>query len=602
MSSEKAKNANNKTHNDIKRTNLKRQPKYSVRKKLFPAILLSLTAPLTVCLFGPFELYYGNMQEFLFSLSDFLPLCILFSLLTAGALFALLMFVNGRTYEIICAVIGWISVMFFVQRNYLNVGINAVEGDGVGNSNVSVGVIILNTFIWLAVGATVICAVIFLGKKHIDKIMTGIAVVSIAIMGAQTISFATLSLASDVYVNVTERTESAEEKATSGKKDLTDENFTTLATDSNIVFFLVDRFDAKYYRQMLDEEPEFFESLDGFTYYDDYTSLYCRTYPAVMSILTGYETDFTKSKAVNFENNYSKGGHLSALKEQGYTVNLYTEKNYAYDDASVLSRYASNTSGIKTYYIDSNISLSWDMIRLSLNSHLPFAAKSWAGYLSTPDFNAHAIYKADEEMYVVDENSTEKAIDKLQESGLSTVRSKGQFTFIHLYGCHDTTKSNIENIRLTFDFIFRYLEEMKTLGLYDDATVVITGDHGAILSDSKLIGETGRKDDDGTRVTAMLFKKSGSSGERLATSGSQISQDELWATIYESEGMLGKKVGDSFFDISEQEERERRFLFEVYKNKTNNDFEYNRLYEYKITGSANDGDNWEIVNITDIIK
>ncbi len=602
QSSRKAIKNNGKGTQKAQRT----ERKYSVQKKILPALLLSLTAPLTVCFFGPFEIYYSNMQEFLFSLGDFFALCAIFSLLFASVIFVSLMLIDGKAYEITSGVIVWLSLMFFVQRNYLNLGINAVAGDGVGTASASIGVIIINALIWLAVGAGIICAVIFLRKKHIEAIMTAFNVGLIAILGAQIISFATLSLTSDVYLNVTARGDEAQGDK-SGKVDfdetvLTYENFNTLADKNNIVFFIVDRFDAKYYRKMAAEQPEFFDRLDGFTYYDDYTSLYCRTYPAVMSILTGYEADLTKSKEQNFKEIYSKGGHLQTLKNSGYNINLYTEKNYAYHDAAVLSKYASNTSDIDMYYIDSKIALSWDMIRLSLNSHLPFVAKSWAGYLSTPDFNAHAIYRGDDDMYTVDENSTSLSLERLSEAGLSTVKSRGQFTFIHLYGCHDTTKSTIENIELTFEFIYQYIDEMKRLGLYDDATIIITGDHGAILSDSKLIGETDRRDDDGTRVTAMLFKKSGESGMALKTSSSQISQDELWATIYESEGMLDKKRGDSFFDIPEGEDRVRRFLFEVYRNKTNNGYKYNKLVEYRIRGTANDGDNWEIANSTDIVK
>ena len=142
---------------------------------------------------------------------------------------------------------------------------------------------------------------------------------------------------------------------------------------------------------------------------------------------------------------------------------------------------------------------------------------------------------------------------------------------------------------------------MKELGIYEDATIIITGDHAAALSDSKMIGSANSKDD-GTRVTAMLFKKSGDAGTALATSSAQISQDELWNTIFESEGLLEEKDGESFFDIPEGENRERRYIFEMYKNSKNNDLKYNRLYEYRITGNANDAKNWEIVSETDVIK
>ncbi|MBQ8409856.1 MAG: hypothetical protein IJY39_13430, partial [Clostridia bacterium] len=71
--------------------------------------------------------------------------------------------------------------------------------------------------------------------------------------------------------------------------------------------------------------------------------------------------------------------------------------------------------------------------------------------------------------------------------------------------------------------------------------------------------------------------------------------------IYESEGLTSLKNGDSFFDISEDEERVRRYLFElsVYlEDKSRAD----EIVEYKITGSARDAENWEIAKRTVIGK
>lgn len=612
--------SNGKSKKNVKTATGRKKRIYPFKKKIAGTLLFSLVAPLMLCFFCPFEIYAANIGEFTFSLMDFLPLCILAAVVLAGALFALLMLLDGIAYEVGCGVMLWLSLMFFLQRNFLNMGINALVGDGVGTSDVGVGAAIVGLLVWLAVGAGIICAVVFFRKKHIDTALTVVAVAMVALLGSQIVSFAVLSFTTDVYTPVTDRMTQTD----SGKiKVLTYDSITELSDGKNIVFFLVDRFDAKYFRRMQTQDPEFFARLDGFTYFDDYTSLYCRTYPAVASILTGKKHDFTNTKAKAFSEFYSDGGgHLGTLKKYGYDINIYTEKNYAYLDASVMDGYVDNTSGVEDYYIDSHIGLSWDMLRLSLSEYLPIAAKGWAGYMSTPDFNNHAKYDGDEvesgtnegeiseeethsvkesDEFVVDETGTSLLYDHLKSNKLSTVKGEGRFTFIHLYGCHDTTKTSVENVQNTFELIYYYIEQMKELGVYENATIIITGDHAAALSDSKLIGEA-NGNDDGTRVTAMLFKKSGDAGTELKTSSAQISQDELWATIFESEGLDSEKKGRSFFDIPEGEQRERRYLFEMYKNPKNNDLEYNRLIEYKITGTANDGDNWEIVKQTDIIK
>ena len=593
--------------NGIATQNVKKERRFSLKRKIPLSLVLALTLPLTVCFFGPFELYSGNMTEFLFSLGDFFPLCIGMALGAAAILFAVFMLLDGIAYTVGCTVTVWLTVCAFVQRYYLNSGIDALVGDGVGTSEVDGATVAVNAIIWIAIGAAAAtCAYFFIKNKKTGVFFTSCALVLIVLICMQTVGFVSLSFTTDVYVPVTERDESGnvadQMQNDDSVKVLTHNGINEFSKENNIVFFLIDRFDAKYYREMQAAYPDFFESLDGFTYFDDYTSLYCRTYPAVMSILTGSEYTPTKSKAQNFKEIYSDGGHMRELYDKGYEINVYTEQNYVYADAAVMEDYVSNVSGINEYYIDSKTALCGDMLRLSLSGCLPIFAKGAVGYMSTPEFNAHAVYKTGEDdIFLVNEDSTELLCDRIANSSFRKVEGEGRFTFIHLYDCHNTNKSVKENVSNAFEFINAYIEEMKKAGVYEDATIVITGDHAAALSDSKLIGAASSRDD-GTRVTAMLFKRRGDSGTPLATSKAQISQDELWATIYESEGLLDAKEGESFFDIPEGVDRERRYFFEMYKNSKNNDLEYNQLIEYKISGTANEGDNWEIVSRVDIVK
>ena len=243
------------------------------------------------------------------------------------------------------------------------------------------------------------------------------------------------------------------------------------------------------------------------------------------------------------------------------------------------------------------------MLRLSLNTCLPFPLKSVVGQLSTPEFNAHVINNVDEPTYdAVNKN----VYEYITEHEFVKNNSKGQFSFIHIFGCHTPVAHNLNweeandkekndttmALKQSLTIIYEYIEQMKKLGVYDDATIVITGDHPAALSDSKLIGEAS-KSDNGTRVTSMLFKRSGDSGTALKTSSAQVSQDELWNTIYESEGLTKLKTGDSFFDIPEGEDRVRRYFFERSVTGYNDE-----LVEYRITGTSRDRNNWKIDKIT----
>lgn len=597
MSTKKSKKKNRSSSKTQIQQKSKRE--YSFKNKLLTTLLLSFVAPLTVCFFGPFETYCGNISEFTFALGDFLPYVAAISVTVAVAVFVLLMILDGRAFDIASAVVLALTVLTFAQKYYLNLGVNALAGDGVGTTEVGPLATVLNALIWVIVIAGAVAAAIMLKKQNKARFFVSTALVLIAVLVMQSIGC--IAIATDLG-SQTEQGD-ASDSAHREKNMLTYENLNELSEGKNIVFFLIDRFDVRYFEKLQATDPDFLEGLDGFTFYNDYTSLYCRTYPAIASILTGKENDFKDSRLEFFKEVYTDGGHMKNLYNAGYDVNIYTEKYYAYDDAYYMSDYVGNMSGVKGYEIDDNLALSRDMIRLSLSTCLPFVAKDVVGQMSTPDFNAHAVYESDEDVYDAD---MKNVYDYITENDFVKNESKGQFSFIHIYGCHTPVKYNLNweaandkekndttmALKQSLTIIYEYIEEMKRLGVYDDATIVITGDHPAALSDTKLIGEAS-KSDNGTRVTAMLFKKSGDSGTALKTSTAQISQDELWATIYESEGLKSLKTGESFFDIPEGVDRERRYLFELSVTREDKS-RADEIVTYKIVGTARNRDNWSI--------
>ena len=609
---------------------------YTFKQKLLPSILLSLAIPLTVCLFGPFDIYLGNMAEFRYSLTDFIPMCAAGAIFFAGLFFGLLMLLRGKAYEIACAIFLSSSLLMIAQRAFMNMGITALV-DG-GNNNIGFIPLILNAIIWLLVISGAIVATLILRKKHSDIVETVTIIAMITVIGMQTVSTVIYSVTSDVWVPVDERKELSNEDVGSTAV-LNFDGISDFSSGNNVVVFIVDRFDSSYYDKFVEAHPDFFSELDGFTYYNDYTTLHSRTYPAVTSILTGYENDFLSTRVDYFKNAYADGGAIKKLHDKGYKINLYTKEHYAYDNAALMESYVDNIAGVTGYYIDEYFLLAADMVRLSFSDYLPFAAKWTMGYMKTSEFNAHAKYTL--------ENSTAydsdlKAVkDYLEESTFKTVNDNGQFTFIHLDGCHmplhyDEEWNEIWSddtdtaILLNFEIIFNYIKQMKELGVYENSTIVITGDHAWSVDDYLLIGEEDFEDNDGhggdetetedteaegeeietednpdndnnedrgVRVTSMFFKKSGDSGEPMKTSTAQISQDELWNTIFESEGLLDLKGdGLSFFDIPEGEDRERRYFHQVDANYVINQLTEDHIVEYRITGTALDPENWEVVN------
>lgn len=569
---------------------------FSFKERLLLTILVSIAIPAITVLFGTFELYYANMSEFLFSLSDFFGYCILLSLGVAAIIFLSLIFLRGRVFDIVYATLAFIAFMLMIQGNYLSGGvITGFIGDG-NMEKIPLAQVLINLLIWLIVGAGFVCALILVRNREIIK--TVITILMITLIGMPLVNFGVVSISSDVYTPAPER-ESAQ--STDEQRILTSKYITEISENNNVIYFLVDRFDAKYAEKTMDEMPELFDELEGFTYYSDNISLYPRTYPSVAYMLTGQKQDFSISRKEFFESSYKTAPGLKLLYEKDYKVNIYTDSYYTYENASVMMDYASNLSGITGREVVDTFELAINMVKGSLFFRVPFVLNRAVGQeLSTPLFAKYVVFEADAPKHDIDNKNV---YDTLTKSEYTANSDSNTFSFIHMTGSHlpniydenwNVIDSSHESawdeclaVKVSMESINAYLRQMKEMGVYENATIIITGDHAAPHSDTKELS--------GARRTALFIKKSGDSASPLAFSEKQVCQDNLWATIIESEGIdTDIDFGRSVFDISEGETITREYLFQ----RMDDGFFEN--ITYRVVGDSSDFENWEIVNRVNI--
>lgn len=60
-----------------------------------------------------------------------------------------------------------------------------------------------------------------------------------------------------------------------------------LASENNVIVFVLDTLDDDYLIETLERYPDMLDGLDGFTYYPDSISTHSRTYPSITYLLTG---------------------------------------------------------------------------------------------------------------------------------------------------------------------------------------------------------------------------------------------------------------------------------------------------------------------------
>ncbi len=567
-----------------------------LKRKIAPSLLAGFSLPVTLFLYGPFDLFAQNRAEFLFTLYDFLFPCLIITFICGVILSAIALLLRKTAYRVYTAVLFWASVMLFLQGSYLNFGYTALTGDGVTEA-APPWLVVTNAVIWASTLAiTIVCV---LKLKSVRKNLKTIVSFGLAlILFMECVGTVTVSFKDDVFANQEDILSQGNDSI--GAKMLTAENLTTLSENNNVVVFVVDRFDSSYYKKIVSDAPELLSELDGFTYYSDNVSLYPRTFPAITYMLTGAEKSGDTDRLDYFKEAYQNADNLRYLNDNGYGINIYTADYYAYDNASVMAEYTQNVTSYTSMRITDKAQLIGSMIAFSAYRYFPFFLKGTVDFISTSSFSSLVEFSSDsdEEKYSTD---NKKVYEQLTSEDFTLTNEAGRYTFLHIDGCHGPSKydaqfnevegnnSNILDMATqSFAIINRYIREMKRLGVYDDATIVITGDHAAAISDSKPV--------EGARVTTLLFKSSGAVNTDIIENKAQACQEDIWKTIFASEGLDIPEGcgGENLLTVSEAAERTRRYVFHRMNGNTAEEI------EYKIIGNANDFSNWSIVSRKEI--
>ena len=603
--------------------------KERILKRLPYALLAGFTPSFMFFFFGVLEIFAGNHDELgrYFAVSDFILPILLVALASSVFISALILFLPKNAALAVFGLFTWLALMGYVQVLFdALLGTGSLSNDtGVGQSTL---ISVINIVIWAAAGVTIIAGALLMQKKTVLKRVYLIGLLVIFVMLAA-------GCVSQIGKMSGGKQEETVTEVGAGKDgtdtDKTDENdpknayLTTVGLDSvskgkNIVIFVVDRFDVSYYKDAIKNDPDTFAGLDGFTYFSDNISLYSRTWPAVPTMITGIDNDFSVSPDEYFAKAYTESPFLLDLKNNGYKIKLYTQDYYCYRDGTPLVGVADNISYASEYVISDTGALIGNLFALSAYRYLPNAFKDTI-YVSTGTFsNAVDPLVTDElkggegSVDTADkkEAETEAAEDKnnalpryklddppvcqqILENGLSFDGEGNSYILIHLNGCHTPSNMDadcnrlaverkdipgaLEQMRGCFKMIYFYLDEMKRLGIYDDATIVITGDHPRARDDKKIPEQP--------RLTSLFVKPAGSRGE-LAYSNAQVSQENFIPTLVKSSGIKTENdYGRTYFEVPEGENTVRYHKFELSGTP-------NKIVVMKVTGKGEDFSNWQI--------
>jgi hypothetical protein len=283
---------------------------------------------------------------------------------------------------------------------------------------------------------------------------------------------------------------------------------------------------------------------------------------------------------------YEEGSLLKDLRRENYSTKLYIEDRYSFSGADQIKGLADNVIPGRVT-LDKKLAVS-KFLRLSAFKYAPHTMK--AGFwINTAEFSdlikderEIPVFKTDDHLY----------FKNLKEDRLSTQSEKNNFIFIHLNGSHapfnmnehgqkvETKETSVRQQTMgSFTIVREFLNQLKDMGLYEDANIIITGDHGKSTDIRKL---------DRPILTGLFVKRKGESGP-LKISKAPVDSDNFRGSLIKMAGIDSNEYAQAYWEVDPKEKNTRKYYYRVDIRKGER---RSYLEEFKVVGDANDFSNW----------
>ena len=584
------------------------------KKKRFAYLATCLAFILTLFFFSPLDYYLNNSHEFLIGIGDVVfPLLLICPILLAIVVFLPPLILRRDTINGGSLLLIGLTAAFYFQVLFLNGEMIRLDGSSANYSEWNIKHI-LNLAIWMEITFLPLYA---WNRGRQGKIFknikweTGIICASAIILGMQVAGI----------IAAAPRYNPGEIK--NSKYYLSYDKAFELSSRENICVFLMDMFDVAYMNEILESNPELYDELDGFTFYENNTSLYKNTPPSVTNLLTGY-IPHRSDKYIMLEEVWKRRGFIDILRENGYSAMLLPSVSTNVGTYERLIGKADNLLLTeKPPWLNHSVAAKV-LLTFSFEKIMPYLLKF---YFAADNFgasfnNLFFEWGLDDSLLPTVSPDTDIIFyDRLKTVGLSVQNETKTFNFTHFNSAHDggyrynkeTGKiekgyvySNIEAARGSLAILSEYFRRMKELGIYDSSTIIIIADHGEVPSD--YVYERTEVAPDGTAIiinthkklaraiTAVLLIKPQNSRGKLETDKiSELSHKNFGASILEIAGLPREGLGLSYFDIiRDRISQTREFFVERW-----GDDRYIARGWYVINGDANDISNWKYMPYED---
>jgi len=626
--------------------------------KALTILTLSFAAAFTVILFAPFDLYLHNPTSFIVGWKLLLPPLLLYFLIAFVVLSAILLLLWRQKFKtglallltggllvtaarfafqmlqslypyflaaIIIALALWILslkmmnekaidaallvawgvlVSSYVQILFLNGGMAPITGDRADYGALTFGNIV-NLLIWGVLTFTPLCLWLALrARKKEFQYEKPLMISMLLIFGMQAAGLVSAAVSTELPKGYDEE----------NPRYISYGPALKLNSDENIIIFILDRLAVDYMNETLEAYPELYEQLDGFVFYENNIAESPQTFPSVTTMLTQHYYTEGLTFSEYWEEAWARHNAIDALRENGFSTNLYLDKISTYGS---LEEIESRTDNLKNIY-DVTVrhrGMINAIGRLSFGRLAPYFLKNF--FLAPMDpsfgndlFSSREVDPAEVQPPAVGVRGDLRFYQYIKQNEFTADSNKKVFNAIHLNCSHaDFDKAvtrrgyrydknsgeikrggnYIDSTRACFEILNIYFTKMKELGVYDNSTIILAGDHG--------VGWAG----DGAAVTtALLIKRQNAAGALIRNAEAELSNQYFGASILHAAGIGHENLGVSYFDIIGGAPPPIRSWYNYtgwWGARGNSEMIALRGI-YEISGDANDYDNWKYIDFT----
>ena len=545
------------------------------KKNVFVLGSCHLFFALTFIFFAPMEVVLLNHTEFHYTIGSFWWFQLILAFLAAGILTLVTMVLPRKARTVIASLSLGAGAAAWAQTIFMNGKMVRLTG---AEMNVSKTETIVNLAIWILIVAGIVIAALLLERRG-KKAGIWMSIAAGFLTALQLTAFLSLLMTTDFA-------------ADSDTHSFTRKGEFELSSGTNVVVFLMDGADGEYVHQMMENYPELNEQLSGWVYYPNMTSKYSRTFPALTYMLSGGQNHLDVPVKEYVDTSFDNSDFLQNIYDAGTNIAIFT-MDRSYISTSADGIIANARKGANRISDLNLIGLEKGLARISLFKCLPYACKKLVSYdpavLNIMAFKDRYYYWYDPYVYN-------------DFAGRDVMKTNGQyqkaFRFYHLWSAHRSAtwddklmmgkheQPSYVRLRGSFLLLKTYCDEMKKLGVYDDALIIVIADHGESVGDPENLVQF-------RAACPLLMVKYPHSEEtgQLTVSSAPIGQEDLFATI--TDALEAKRPnagsGRAIQEITEGEERERYYYYTAENARGTP----KRMLEYVIRGDAENFDNWE---------